>query len=218
MNKCDFSYEHYISCLKDAQDRGYEFLKFEEYDKIKEDKKCIFMRHDVDHDLNLAHKMAKIEKENNISSTYFIRMHSSKYNLCSLEGTKIIRDICSLGHEIGFHYEPSYSRYFNIDEDALFTQDLVYLEQSLGKKIVSVSPHEPTREGTFKLSQDLLNQNGIKYQAYDDMFVRDMKYISDSSCNWREGGMHYFIADEVPKLCILTHPFWWFDITSLENY
>ena len=45
-----------------------------------------------------------------------------------------------------------------------------------------------------------------------------MKYISDSGARWREGDMFEWLQKNTPKLYVLTHPVWWYDKTTLENY
>ncbi|MAE81554.1 MAG: hypothetical protein CMB80_02370 [Flammeovirgaceae bacterium] len=215
---CNFSYKHYEECLVLAKSRGYDFFRFCDYEMSKKSSKFVFLRHDVDHSLDLAMKMAEIENRIGVRATYFVRLHSKKYNILSLESTQKLNLLKEMGHEIGFHYEPSYASAANKEVDKSFSIDLATLENCIDEKIVSVSPHEPTREGTFVIDERLMNKNGLTYQAYSDIFVRDLKYISDSSCHWREGCMHGFIVNDVPKLCILTHPFWWYHKTSLENY
>ena len=217
--KCDFTYRHYQECIELAKSKSYEFYRLCDYASLTSDsKKSIFMRHDVDHCLDLALNMAELERDLGVNSTYYVRMHSKNYNVLSLQSTKKLRSIIAMGHEVGLHYEPSYAEIMNIDKLKFLKSDLSALENCLSYKVVGVSPHEPTREGTFKIEESLLSQVGLKYQAYDDIFFKNMKYISDSSCNWREGCMHEFIESETDRLCILTHPFWWYQQSSLENY
>ena len=57
------------------------------------------MRHDVDRMPGNALKMAEVEHEFNIKSTYYFRVNNSVFK------KEIIKKIASLGHEIGYHYE-----------------------------------------------------------------------------------------------------------------
>lgn len=217
--KCEFTYKHYRECIELAKSNSYEFYRLCDYTSSFEgSKKCIFMRHDVDHCLDLALNMAKVEKDAGINSTYFIRLHSKNYNAMSLESTRKLRSIINMGHEIGLHYEPSYAELMNIDRLSSLRCDIAALENCISYKVTGISPHEPSREGTFTVDLKLLTETNLNYQAYDDIFFKDMKYISDSSCNWREGCMHNFIQDNTPRICILTHPFWWYNESPLENY
>ena len=124
-----------------------------------------------------------------------------------------------MGHEIGLHYEPSYSEITGKDPAQCLGVSLAALENCADIKVESISPHEPTRTGSYHIEKNLMHQFGLRHQAYDNKFVKNMKYISDSSCNWREGCMHKFLQlAQHQSLCILTHPFWWYENSPLENY
>ena len=59
---------------------------------------CIVLRHDVDRSVKNALAMAKLEHEYGIRSTYYFR-YPNTFNL------RVMKQIFSLGHEIGYHYE-----------------------------------------------------------------------------------------------------------------
>lgn len=217
--KCDFSYNHYSETIELALSKGYKFYPIREAELALAGEKSAVMRHDVDHQLELALNMAEVEATLGISTTYFLRVHAKGYSPLSLKSTKIMKKIQELGHEIGFHYEGSYASVHGLSHKDCFKADLEILRYSSGAEIVSVSPHEPTREGGYHIPEDWMSENNLKFQAYDGIFMNKMKYISDSSCNWREGCMHNFFASATQdKLCVLTHPFWWFSDSVLENY
>jgi len=215
--KCDFSLKHYGECLTLAKQKGYKFLTFNEYDQKEKYNKVIFMRHDVDLQIDVALKMAKIENKMGIKSTFFIRLHGN-YNLFHVSTYRKFVEIKNMGHEIGLHFEPDFSSITkrNIIKDIKFS--IKTLEHLFSCKINSICPHEPVRTGNLKIDDKAFKELGVKYHAYHDMFTKDMKYISDSSCRWREGCMHLFIEKETPRLCILTHPLWWFEDSPIENY
>ena len=57
------------------------------------------IRHDVDKSLSNALKMAVIESQYEIKSSYYFRVKPNLFN------KDIIKKIYNLGHEIGYHYE-----------------------------------------------------------------------------------------------------------------
>lgn len=63
------------------------------------------IRHDVDMDLQEAVKMAEIENEIGIRSTFFVLLTSEYYNLLSGKNTNSVKKILELGHEIGLHFD-----------------------------------------------------------------------------------------------------------------
>jgi len=59
----------------------------------------VLLRHDVDRKPHRALSMAKLEASNGIKSTYYFRVVGSSWN------PMIIKEVASMGHEIGYHYE-----------------------------------------------------------------------------------------------------------------
>lgn len=98
INKLDFSIPKFRR-LCEVITENYPTITVLDYIEKNYSDKFILMRHDVDrlpkHSLNTA----IIENEFGIKSTYYFRCHNGKFD------EKIIRQIESLGHEIGYHYE-----------------------------------------------------------------------------------------------------------------
>ena len=177
------------------------------------------MRHDVDTQLDNSLTMAELENSLNISSTYFFRFHSHSYNPLCIKDARKIREISGLGHEVGLHYEPDFYSMIHGNFFVGLKNELNFLQQICGKKIVSIAPHEPCRTGIKCLDSDIKCELGVENDAYDSKFFDNFKYISDSSCRWREGSMlEHFTSMAHRKLYVLTHPYWWYDISPIENY
>jgi len=214
---CSFKLDHYKECLEAAKANGYVFMTMEAYAAAEsKPEKVVVMRHDIDHNLALAIPFAMIEHALGVTSTYFIRLHG-KYNLLNYDNYKILMELMKLGHEVSLHHDCDFANLFGKDPEEMFLADKKIFELIIGKEISGISAHEPNKS-EFIVTDALLPKLGLKYQAYADMFFKDMKYISDSSSRWREGCMCNFFSGEHKKLCILTHPFWWFDRSPLENY
>ena len=95
----DFTRKEYRNLLRLAK-ASYEFRLFTNFNK---DEKFVIWRHDLDFSIQAAVKLAIIEAEEGIASTYFIWPHSEYYNLLDRESAQGIRKILSLGHQIGLH-------------------------------------------------------------------------------------------------------------------
>jgi hypothetical protein len=214
--ECNFTIKHYRETIALAKQKGYVFSIMRDYDKNIHHEKVIFMRHDVDMSIPNAMRFAEMENELGIKATYFIRLHCD-YNIFSFRNYKFIKLLLKSGHEIGFHHEVDFSRIYEEDEKEFFSRARKVLETVTGTKIAGVTPHEPSRIKTL-VNEGNLKEFGMEYEGYSSKFTKDIKYISDSSCRWREGCMCEFIKKETPKLCILVHPFWWYEQTPLENY
>ncbi len=216
---CSFTLAHYKYCLALARQNGYDFTTMADYVSRKAefaDKKIILLRHDIDHKLPLALNFADVEKELGITSTYFIRLHAG-YNPFSFESYKIIKALLDMNHELGLHYDCDFASLFSEDSEEFIVRDKAAFENAIGRKISGVSSHEPNKS-KLVLNDGFVRAHGFEYHAYSDTFLKEMKYISDSSSRWREGCMCNFIKAGAPKLCILTHPIWWYKNSPLENY
>src|SRR5690242_12696176 len=90
----DFTRENYRKILNIAKQK-YTFKFFT--DDLKENN-WILWRHDVDYSPQSAFKLAKIESEQKIFSTYFLLLHSEFYNLLEEEVTECFKKISKMGH------------------------------------------------------------------------------------------------------------------------
>ncbi len=212
---CSWTYEHYCYCLQQAKDKGYSIISFEEVKNISQNQPFIILRHDIDCYLYRALNMARIENKLGVRATYFVRVHALSYNVFEYNAYKALKEIHSLGHEIGLHFESiDFSYITGENPREVFLREKKVLEMVLDISIVSAaahgehSPAGPRHNRSFFKSISK-KQAGIHYDAYDKTFIRDMKYISDSFGYWREGCMCTHIG-KYPQMQILVHPCWWF--------
>lgn len=211
--KDDFRLSNYKRCITESLCQGYTYLTVENFfSNTPLSKKNIILRHDIDTQLDVAVKMAEIEFELNVSATYFFRLHSHGYNFLCIKDLNKIKKIISLGHEIGLHYESDFYIMNNKDTIESIEKEIEFMNYFLNKDIKSVCPHEPTRTDCFHIA-------GLKYnQAYDQKLFKAFKYISDSSCRWRDGTFYENIVAGHKNLYVLTHPYWWYNDSPIENY
>lgn len=215
--ECDMSLRHYRECIELALDRGYAFPTFTQYmDGGCSCEKIMLLRHDLDFDAHTGIKFFEIEEELGVKATYFVRLHA-KYNPASLENYEALTRMTKAGFEVGLHFNAEFAIQTSQETHDILVRDKKILENILGQEVTGVSLHNwKSAEG--RLTDKMLEEIGIRYNAYWDMFFKDFKYISESSCNWREGCMCDFINKGVKRLCVLTHPIWWYNLTSLENF
>ena len=215
----DFTLRHYSDCLKNALVLGYNFQRFKDLDvdNLNDDLNLV-MRHDVDHDLSLVKKMSTEESNIGVRSTYFLRLHARNYNLLSYDSIMTVERLIQDGHEVGLHYEFGWSYDTNEKNLEKLEKELSYLRDIFGDQhFTSISPHEPSRTGDMKFTKAFMKRNNIKLHSYDSRLMSKFKYISDSSCRWREGCMSIWIRKKIP-LYILTHPIWWYRNSPGECY
>ena len=109
---CDFSEKHFKEIIKKLI-KHYKFYSYKQVLKKHPKHPFIILRHDVDHSLDFAYKIAKIENRLGVSSNFFILIHSPFYHPYTEDSVKIIREIKRLNHNIGLHYDTDfYYKYF----------------------------------------------------------------------------------------------------------
>ncbi len=205
---CNFSYSHYeYICNLIASNFTTTF-----YEEVKpnNNKNEVILRHDIDLGLKIenAIKFAKIENNYGLQSTYFVMVRSPFYNIFSPDESTILREIISLNHRIGLHFDETI---YNINDLSLYDKyiynEVFLLESFFNIEIKSVSMHRPSKE--------FINSN-LEFDrlinTYDNFFIKTFKYISDSRRHWREGCCCNWLNDTTSlynKYQINMHPFWW---------
>jgi len=172
----------------------------------KRPERFIIIRHDVDFEPAYSLKLAKIEKEFGITSTYYFRTIEDVFQ------PNIIKSIADLGHEIGYHYEVldeskgDYNQAITIFGDEFSKFRPVYDVKTIcphGSPIIStLSPYsfsgictiiKTMLQGgdvfTSWKNQDLwekynFRQFGIVGDAYLSIDFGRLNYFSDTGRNW----------------------------------
>ncbi len=182
----DFTLSAYKTYLEAIRSSFKTNIKFDDYfaaDPIPET--FYIIRHDVDRKPNNALRMAKLENEMGIGATFFFRSKAHTFKQA------IIREISSLGHEIGYHYE-SLS-----DADGDSKLALKDFKKNLSKFrdiacITTISVHgRPFKpfdsRDLWKNTENhrrLIEEFGIRGEINLDIDYSDILYISDTGRNW----------------------------------
>lgn len=206
IGKCDFSFRHYFEVLNNVRD-SYDYIGPFRDLHVRKKASFIVLRHDVDISLNHALKLAKMESDEDIQSTFFILLHSPFYNALTKKNVGIISKISSLGHEIGLHYDTDFLSKSLKTARKQIKDEARILESIIGKKIISVTQHNPST--TVKLNHVV---SGF-LNAMDNVLTKNAIYISDSVQNWRKGCMCNHV-NKISQFQILTHPIWWQEKSS----
>ena len=177
---CRFDLEHYAEILEAGKAGGYRFALFGGGPERGE----IYLRHDVDLSLDAALRMAELEAEYDVQTTYLLMTESVFYNLASSEGVAAIARLRELGHAVGLH-----AVYPNVVLDERF--DPV------------VSWHNPDPESMSESIPGAVN-------VYAEPYFDRPTYRSDSNQYWRSGCPHEELrGGGFPWLQILVHPEIW---------
>jgi len=203
--KCNFSFQHYGKILRLAKKQGYRFCFFSELPDKRI--KRFYMRHDVDLSLEKALRLAQIERQNKVVSTFFVRLNAPFFNIFDSTHYKLIKEILKLGHQIGIHLDVNSQKLTKKSIEEEITRQFRVFEDYFNfsvEKIVSF--HRPTR---FVLNKNF--KSDIFINVYNSQFFSKIKYLSDSRGKWKEGCVCKLLeSSHSPlNLQVLTHPIWW---------
>ena len=210
--KTNNSYSGRMS-LKDYRVLLEKFLlndyKFVSYDNMIASKKHAILRHDIDFIPEDALSLAKIEHDYNIKGNYFFLVNTDFYNINSNKIKKVIIQLINLGHSIGLHFDPHFSKK-NLASS--IKKEKLVLESVTKQKVQVISFHRPMKK--------LLN-NKHKYansiHTYMPKFFSKIGYVSDSTGEWRHGTPFeniFFLKNKAIQ--VLIHPEWW-QFKNLDN-
>jgi hypothetical protein len=197
----DFTLKSYVKLLQ-YLNQIYKIVPFCEIPR--KDVPYLILRHDIDVSLPAALKMAQIERDLGIRSTYFVLFSSKFYNMFKGDNIDILRQISKLGHEIGLHYHVSQYRSFGRNVKKTLKIEIELLEHLLGRKVYSIARHGPRDRDPFTTIKGYINANHPRWRR--DLFIHD-------SCRaWTPLQSLFKLLNDPPRrVQLLTHPENWQD-------
>jgi len=201
--------ELYEKLLKKTASK-YSFKKINntlnELELLEKDKLVCFLRHDIDFSPVNAARMAALEKQLGICSTYTVLLSGVYYNPFEKHVQKLIKEIKSYGHEVGLHFDPTV---YDISDEASLAEHIKKeasaLETLVSKPISMFSFHNTT-----EFSMNCRNREyGGLLNAYSNFFHNDVEYTSDSNGYWRFRSWDELLSENHKVIQVLIHPIWW---------
>jgi|TARA_Y100000310_G_scaffold289526_1_gene315994 hypothetical protein len=177
------AYETYINLIKES---GLKIITFNDLFSYKElPEEFFIIRHDVDRKPKNALRMATLESNIGINSTYYFRSNSHVFK------PEIILSIFELGHDIGYHYECLSDSGGDIDKALdYFEKNLRTFRLICDIKTISMhgSPLSPYNnldmwrsDSTHKMISDRFDLIG---EISLDIDYSNIAYINDTGRNW----------------------------------
>lgn len=175
----EFTLSAYKNILESFREVGYTFTNFENF-LINPGQKTVILRHDVDRFPIQTLKMARMEAELGISATYYFRIIPAVYK------PEIIKEVVSIGHEIGYHYEDLSLCKGDVDKSIKhFENNLERLRNFYLVKTICMhgSPLSKWDNKTIWKHYDY-RQFGILADTSFDIDYNKVFYISDNGRAW----------------------------------
>ncbi|MBC3765022.1 hypothetical protein [Neptunicella marina] len=180
--------------------QGYQFCSFENNAHNTVATPRIFLRHDIDFDLQVALAFARREAELGISATYYFLMRSDAYNFFSADNLKVIQQIQALGHAISLHFDVLC---YTTPETGL-QQELKCFTDWTGVTPKVVSIHRPPKYFFGEQNSSLAYPH-----TYQAQYVKQIQYLSDSGGSFKYGHpLHSEAFNTKQDLHLLIHPIW----------
>lgn len=212
----EFAYRDYLHLLRTIRSTG----RLTDFRSVLNDQpdRYVVLRHDVDFTIERAYRLAKIEHDEGVQSSYFIMVDSEFYNAFSPRHTALLREMAAMGHHVGLHYQSPEGEH----GDEAILNDIQYKLQLLsgitGRPADRFSYHRPSRADlTRALDADIVNAYAPAFFTYyageAPAGPLNVKYISDSMGQWNftqpftRPDEAFFAAHE--RVQILAHPCWW---------
>lgn len=196
----DFTYDAYVRLLISLK-KKCKILPFCEVSEATTP--YLILRHDVDASLEAALRMANMEHDLGVRSTYFVLFSYKFYNLLERGDFTILKEISRLGHEIGLHYDVlTYESYGRNMKDTL-EHEIKMLERLVDTRVTSIARHNvslTTREDPFKDVRNYVN-------AYNPELCEI--FVSDSCRAWFLNDLSRFLDGHWKRGQLLIHPFLW---------
>jgi len=200
-----FSYDRYRAFLLEAEE-SHGIISFRDVYRLGEEaleqrKRYLILRHDIDFDVEAAHRMAQIEHEVGVSSTYAFLFSGGCSPLGRLERT-LIHEMVAMDHDIALHFDWSLVQGKRPqDTENLVMAERRMLEVAFNVTVHAISSHEPMR------SQTAVELGGL-IDTYAPPYTATCKYLSDSTRTWREAPIEQMLPRH-DRIQLLIHPIWW---------
>ena len=208
MTAMHFTHDRYRAMLRCGLGAGFRFVGFGELSasRLLPEKHCA-LRHDCDNDLVAAVRIAEIEAEEGVGSTYFVMLRSALYNLLAPTNRALVARILGLGHWLGLHFDDSVVAGEPEERVAAIVDDeRRILRSEFGHPVDVVSFHQPGR----RILDNRVKLNCLN--TYDRADMAGVHYTSDSNLVFRGGEPERLFAEGAHRrIQILLHPEWWTD-------
>ncbi|MBA2869070.1 hypothetical protein [Methanococcus maripaludis] len=174
----DFTLDKYAKLIS-VLDKNYDICTVYNYLLKKPESNFLILRHDIDRKPENALKMAKLEYDLGINSTYYFR-YPYTFDVSTME------QVADLGHEVGYHYETlakaegKFEKAFDMFFDEFSEFKKLFDIKTIcmhGRPLSRYDNRDLWKKYNFK-------DYGIAGEAYLSICDDEITYITDTGRNW----------------------------------
>ncbi|UCD18916.1 MAG: hypothetical protein JSU64_05670 [candidate division WOR-3 bacterium] len=187
----DFTYAMLRQLYEEILCSGYEIIPFLHFLTGETRPKAIILRHDVDNRIGNALKIAVLERDLGIRSSYYIRYRKHLFD------STVLKKIADLGHEIGYHYEDLTAARGDIRKAiSRFEVNLARFRALYPVKTICMhgSPFSKWDNRLVWTEYDY-HDFGIVGEPYFDIDYNKVLYLTDTGRRW--DGVNVNVRDKV---------------------
>lgn len=175
----DFTVIKYKQLLESLNEQDFAFQTFQDFIQSAIPK-SIILRHDVDLLPNNSLVFAKIQNQHKIKGVYYFRAVPESWD------EKIITEISSLGHEIGYHYECLTTTNGNLEKGIQdFDKNLKALRELAPVTTICMHGSPMSKYDSKDLWKHYKYQDfGIIAEPYFDVDFKKVFYLTDTGRKW----------------------------------
>lgn len=160
----------------------------------------LILRHDVDFAIEPAMRLAQLEMECEIRSTFFVMVTNEWYNPSAPTTRSMLRELTGNGFEVGLHFDVQAVP----DEGEKSARKRLEVEAEIlalaaETEVTSVSLHHPSVSGRYSLFKGYNN-------AYDPGCFGPDCYVSDSRRHFRGNLSELIVRAKAQTTQLLLHP------------
>lgn len=176
----DFTVKKYKELLQSLKAQGYKFQTFEEFLASPNEPKSIVLRHDVDLLPYNSLAFAKIQASMGVKGVYYFRAVPESWD------ESVIKEIASLGHEIGYHYENLTTCKGNLEEGIQdFKSNLLELRKLAPVSTICMHGSPMSKHDSKDLWKEYAYKDfEIIGEPYFDVDFNNVFYITDTGRRW----------------------------------
>lgn len=175
----DFTIKVYEQLLKAFQEEDFGFQTYKDFINQPEEK-VILLRHDVDARKDHSLQLALIQHVMGIVGTYYFRMIPQSFD------PVVVKEIASMGHEIGYHYEDMDFASGDPNEAIkLFETHLVQLREIAEVKTICMHGSPLSKYDNRSIWNHYNYRDyGIIAEPYFDLDFSKVLYLTDTGRRW----------------------------------
>jgi hypothetical protein len=177
----DFTLDMYKVLIERLRGAGYSFQRLEDFAK-KPLERVVIIRHDVDIWNRKALPFARLENELGVKASYYFRYLKTGFD------PEVIREVASLGHEVGYHYEDLTTNNGDM-EKAIESFEVKLSEIRECYPVKTMCMHG--KSGSPYNNRDMWKKYdykdyGIVSEPYLDLDYNQVLYLTDTTQKWND--------------------------------